>query len=139
MNNRSFKDVLIVDDDDHVRGLLCTSVAQRDMTCDHANDGVAALDFLRSCDYSVILLDLMMPLLDGAGVLAELQKWARPADSRPVILVITAFADNEAAPLPGDLVQAIIRKPLEVGDLTGLVAGCVAARRSHAATLGATC
>lgn len=126
------KDVLIVDDDDAIRNLLCAALAQAGLTCDDASHGVAALQKLKAVDYSVVLLDLMMPQLDGAGVLAELQSWQQPQDRKPVIVVITAFPDREQPALPGEMVQAIVRKPFDVGELTELVAGCVAARRAHA-------
>ena len=126
------KDVLIVDDDDTIRNLLCAALAKAGLSCDDAGHGVAALEKLKSTDYAVVLLDLMMPELDGTGVLQELQSWQQPQDRKPVIVVITAFPDRKQPALPGEMVQAIVRKPFDVTELTELVAGCVAARRAHA-------
>lgn len=127
------KDVLIVDDDDAIRNLLCAALAQAGLTCDDASHGVAALEKLKTTEYSVLLLDLMMPQLDGSGVLNELQSWQQPQERKPVIVVITAFPDRKQPALSGEMVQAIVRKPFDVTELTELVAGCVAARRTHAA------
>lgn len=126
------KDVLVVDDDDAIRTLLCSALTRAGLTCDDAAHGLDALEKLKSTGYSVVLLDLMMPKMDGPGVLQELQSWKQPEERKPVIVVITAFPDREQPPLPGEMVQAVVRKPFDVTELTELVAGCVAARRAHA-------
>jgi DNA-binding response OmpR family regulator len=131
MDQHGSRDVLIVDDDDEVRGLLCVALKAAGLACDHASHGLAALEHLRARDYAVVLLDLMMPQLDGVGVLRELQGWHRPELRRPVIVVMTGMSVYESPSLPGDVVQAIVRKPFHVADLTELMVGCVAARRAH--------
>jgi CheY-like chemotaxis protein len=130
MEMLKIKDVLVVDDDDATRDLICKALELIGLTCDHAGNGRAALDLLRIGDYPVVLLDMQMPILDGAGVLQELQEWRQPEHRKPVILIITGFPERESAPISGDVAQAIIRKPFEVDDLVGLVGGCVAARMS---------
>jgi two-component system, OmpR family, response regulator len=132
MKTRKAVNVLVVDDDDEVRTMVCAALTRADLSCDHASHGEAALEHLRDTDYAVVLLDLRMPTLDGAGVLREFQLWGRSNDRKPVILVVTAFADREAPLLPGDLVQAVIRKPFDLGELVAIVSGCVNARRGVA-------
>lgn len=131
MDQRGSKDVLIVDDDDEVRGLLCVALKAAGLACDHASHGLAALEHLRARDYAIVLLDLVMPQLDGVGVLRELQGWHQPELRRPVIVVMTGMSVHDSPSLPGDVVQAIVRKPLHVAELTELMVGCVAARRAH--------
>ncbi len=87
--------ILIVDDDPHIRALHERVVrsALPDADIVHAADGRAALEVMRRTAPALVLLDLMMPQLDGLGVLAAMQ-----ADERlrtvPVI-VLTAQALNE--------------------------------------------
>lgn len=131
MDQHGSRDVLIVDDDDEVRGLLCAALKAAGLACDHASHGLAALEHLRAHDYAIVLLDLMMPQLDGVGVLRELQLWQQPEQRRPVIVVMTGMSVIDSPALPGDYVQAIVRKPFHVSDLTELMVGCVAARRAH--------
>ena len=137
MDQHGSKDVLIVDDDDEVRGLLCAAFQAANLACDHASHGLAALEHLRARDYAVVLLDLVMPQLDGVGVLRELQSWHQPELRRPVIVVMTGMSVHESPMLPGDVVQAIVRKPFHVADLTELMVGCVAARRAHTTAMQA--
>jgi DNA-binding response OmpR family regulator len=131
MNIRNRKDVLIGDDDDGIRGLLAVALKHDGFACDDASDGDVAVRHLERNDYAVVLLDLMMPALDGAGVLQNMQENPTDPERRPVVLVMTAIPDPASQSLPGDSVQAIIRKPFDVTELTALVGGCVAAHRAH--------
>jgi DNA-binding response OmpR family regulator len=130
MEMRQKKDVLIVDDDDEVRVLICAALDQAGLSCDTADHGHAALERMRTMDYSVVLLDLVMPQLDGVQVLTELQSWHRVDFRKPVVLIMTAMSERDCPPIPGDVAQAIIRKPLDVSDLVALVTGCVSARQA---------
>jgi NarL family two-component system response regulator LiaR len=68
-----------------------------------AADGAAALDAIRALHPDVVLLDLLMPRVDGLGVLAALaEQAAGPGGSRaPAVLVLTSSPDDQ------HLVQAI--------------------------------
>jgi len=97
MTTTASKRVLIVDDDAVIRELLCAILRQRDLVVDEAADGQEALELLKENIYSVVLLDLLMPNVDGFGVLEGLT-------SSPVVLVITGravLAHNVGLPLAG--------------------------------------
>src|SRR5204863_768694 len=81
----SSKRVLIVDDDATIREMLVSVLRRRDLTVDVAGDGKEALDLLKEHRYSVVLLDLLMPNVDGFGVIDNLDS----AISTPLVLVIT--------------------------------------------------
>jgi two-component system, NarL family, response regulator LiaR len=66
-----------------------------------AADGVAALEAIRALRPDVVLLDLLMPGLDGLGVLAALNEEKFDARQRLAVLVLTSSADDQ------HLVQAI--------------------------------
>ncbi len=59
------RQVLIVDDDDDVRKLISTALAPYGLVVHVAADGEQALGCLRENTYAVILLDLLMPKVDG--------------------------------------------------------------------------
>lgn len=99
--------VLVVDDDDvfrHVlRGML-QGVAER---VSEAADGNAALALLRQTRPDVVLLDLRMPNLDGAGTLAELR--LDPALREIPVILLTSVdidADVRRATEPADALLA---------------------------------
>lgn len=114
--------ILIADDDASIRQLLSTIVRREKLTVDSAVDGEDAIQKLQEHDYSVILLDLMMPHVDGFGVIDYLRD--HPQATKPVVLVITAYADQKFKRVDPDVVAGVIRKPFEVAELGGLVRLC---------------
>jgi CheY-like chemotaxis protein len=133
MENHRKRDVLIVDDDTAIRTLLYRLIGRTGLECDVASDGGDALQQMEATTYAVVLLDLMMPRVDGAEFLKRLEKWQLIAARRPIVLLMTAFA-NEQLPIDGDSVHAVIRKPFDTSDVVKLVSGCVSQRRVHEAS-----
>lgn len=111
------KRVLIVDDDPAVRQILRVLLERDGVSADIAEDGERATGMLRERQYSVVLLDLMMPRLDGRGVIAFMNE--QHIDT-PVI-VISAVGDA-AEHLDPRLVRVVLQKPFEVRDLRQVVA-----------------
>jgi CheY-like chemotaxis protein len=104
--------VLIVEDDESIRGLLVTALRRETLLVDSADDGEDALHLTAIHDYAVIVLDLMMPRVDGFAFLEQFHGDARP--NVPVIFVVTAFDDLVFERIPADQAHAIIRKPFDV-------------------------
>jgi DNA-binding response OmpR family regulator len=115
--------VLVVDDDQSIRQLVCTIVEREGFEVDCAADGGEAIDLLEKNSYSVILLDLMMPRVDGFGVIGFLKD--HQGEAKPIVLVITAYADQKFKEVDPTVVAGVIRKPFEVADLGNLVRLCV--------------
>ncbi|HEX2060510.1 MAG TPA: response regulator [Thermoanaerobaculia bacterium] len=115
--------VLVADDDFSIRQLVCTIVRREGLEVDCAADGAEAIEKLREHDYAVILLDLMMPRVDGFGVIEHLRQ--HMPERKPVVLVITAYADQKFKEVDPMIVAGVIRKPFEVADLGNLVRLCV--------------
>jgi CheY-like chemotaxis protein len=103
--------VLVVDDDDHVHD-LARQVLGEHYQLDHAPDGVAAMEAVRRQRPDAILLDLMMPRLDGFGVIELLQR--NPDYGQIPIIVITAktLTVDEAALLQQNVSQVIQKQGL---------------------------
>ena len=115
--------VLVADDDRSIRHLVTTIVRRENFTVDPAADGLEAIELLKKHEYNVILLDLMMPRMDGFGVIEYLR--LHPPAFKPVILVISAYADQNFREVDSEVVAGVIRKPFEVADLGMLVRLCV--------------
>ncbi|OQX12505.1 MAG: DNA-binding response regulator [Desulfobulbaceae bacterium A2] len=77
--------VLLIEDDPLLSRSLAAALREEHYAVDCAADGLAGLDKARTSDYDAIILDIMLPRLDGWGVLARL----RPQVRTPV-LVLTA-------------------------------------------------
>ncbi|MCU1347945.1 MAG: two-component system response regulator [Acidobacteria bacterium] len=130
MTKTAVRDVLIVDDDESVRTMLNGALTRAGLACDTAADGLYALEHLSTSRYVVVLLDLAMPRLDGAGVLREIRSLGLPDADRPIVLMVTSSTDRESLHAVGDMAQMVIKKPFDLGHLRELVEDCVSARRT---------
>lgn len=66
--------VLIVEDSQPLADALARGLGAEGYACDHAADGERALAFLAGVDYDLVVLDLMLPGIDGLDVLRELRR-----------------------------------------------------------------
>lgn len=112
--------VLVVDDEPQVVWMLRFSLEAEGYQTFTAGDGRDALDQIRRNRPKVVLLDIMMPVMDGWSVLEELR--TLPAEERPRVVVVSARAsvrDREKAVELG--ADAFVSKPFNVDDLLGVV------------------
>lgn len=119
---RNERRLLVIDDDDAIRSLLFTIFRRRGYKVDTARNGVEALERLASCRYSLIVLDLMMPMMNGYELLGRLAQ--EPRSDRPVVLVLTA--GTEPRNLDPEVVAGTMRKPFDIQLLLDTVAACLA-------------
>lgn len=80
------KNILVVDDDDEIRELLEFDLQQSGYNIDTANNGVEGLEKALSNYYDLILLDVMMPKMNGFDVCKNIRK----AHNSVPILLLTA-------------------------------------------------
>jgi two-component system copper resistance phosphate regulon response regulator CusR len=78
--------ILVVEDSEPLRESLQVGLAREGFAVDAAADGEAGLDLARNNPYDVLVLDLLLPKLDGLSLLARL----REKPDRPHVLVLTA-------------------------------------------------
>ena len=107
---------LVADDDPSIRQLLCTIVRRERFDVDSVADGAEAIEKLQQHEYDIILLDLMMPRVDGFDVIDYLKE--NPPTTKPVVLVITAYADQKFKEVDASVVAEVVPKPFEIAELT---------------------
>src|SRR6266498_2171378 len=125
------RDVLIVDDDVSIRNLLGHALRRAGILCTLAADGLEAAHRIHEAEYAIVLLDLMMPRVDGFGFLEYLREWEESYGARPVVLLMTAAAEEKEFTAAGDVVQAVIPKPSDIGEVAEICQQCVAVRREY--------
>lgn len=118
--------VLVVDDDDGVRSLVRAVLRRHGHDVDTARDGAEALDKIREEQYSLILLDLMMPKVDGLEVLEKVSE--NHIESDALIVVMTAADDSLISQLDRRLVHGLIRKPFDIEELAEIVTESIESR-----------
>lgn len=86
--------ILVVDDEELNRILLSANLQQSGYSVETAEDGQQALDLLRAQPFDAVLLDLVMPRMDGYQVLAEMKRDA--ALRRTPVIVISSTDEMES-------------------------------------------
>jgi CheY-like chemotaxis protein len=118
--------VLVVDDHAANRELARLILAGIGAEISEAADGEEAAQLAAEWPYDVILMDLRMPRLDGAGALRRIRQSPGPNDATP-ILAFTADAGTEgAANLAALGFEEVVAKPLDPGALISAVARATA-------------
>ncbi|MCH5203390.1 MAG: response regulator transcription factor [Oscillospiraceae bacterium] len=67
--------ILVVDDEEHIREVLKEYAEFEGHEVDEASDGMQAIEMARSNDYDIIVMDIMMPRLDGYSACKEIRKY----------------------------------------------------------------
>jgi two-component system cell cycle response regulator DivK len=87
-----------------------------------SEDGVEALELIASRKFSVVILDLRLPRLDGFGVIDELRRVA--PDMLRKIVVVTGIDDEGVERIAVDEIGAILRKPIDLQEFQRVMALC---------------
>lgn len=108
------KRVLVVDDDPAIRLLVERVLSKNGFEADTATDGAEALAKLEEHHFDLLILDLMMPRVNGFDVVEQL---VQAGEKAPKILVMTAASPAVLRDFPRDRVEKIISKPFELQTL----------------------
>ncbi len=101
--------VLVVDDQDAIRDTLQIALDDEGFSVECASNGREALEILERWTPCVILLDLMMPVMDGWAFCAEQQ---RTGDHTPIVLLSAAGRLDEQRIALG--AAAVLSKPFDI-------------------------
>jgi two-component system cell cycle response regulator len=112
--DRSKEHVLVVDDDQRVAEVLGELLSALDFPCDESLSGSAALKKLEVKDYSVVLVDMKMPEMDGFEVIRR----AREEHPDLNIIAMTGYADEyRYVDIINSGANDFIKKPIDTGEL----------------------
>jgi two-component system alkaline phosphatase synthesis response regulator PhoP len=110
--------ILVVEDDDAIRRGLADALSYTGYTVHDAPDGAAGLELILGTDADLVLLDIMMPKMDGLEVLSRLRR-AKPA--QPVIFLTARGEEYDR--IKGLKLGAddYIVKPFSIDELTARI------------------
>ncbi|HEX2059190.1 MAG TPA: response regulator transcription factor [Thermoanaerobaculia bacterium] len=111
--------ILVVDDEPAIRALVAKIVERAGYPVDTARDGAEAIEMLEQTQYAVIVLDLMMPNVDGYGLIRYIKQ---RGGKRPAVIVVSAGDSAALRQLDGAMVHSIVRKPFDIDVLGDLIA-----------------
>ena len=122
--------VLVVDDNEMNRDMLVRRMRPMGYVVDVACDGGQALEILKSRAFDLVLLDIMMPVMDGYEVLKEM-KADQQLKTIPVIM-ITAIDDASSAARCIDMgAEDYLTKPFDPTLLRARVSACLERKHLH--------
>lgn len=111
---------LVVDDDAGIRILVSRILSRRGFVVDAVRDGAEAIEKLAEHDYALVTLDLMMPRIDGFGVMKYLTRYQPEILSK--VIVMTAFGSKAMEQIDSPEVR-FIEKPFDIEKLLAEAAG----------------
>ncbi len=118
---------LVIDDDPGLQGLFLTLLGRSGFSVDSALNGRQAHEYIRRASYSVILLDLMMPDVNGFELLERLERDSPSLLSR--VVVMTGAAQRAIEPLEDRRIWSLVRKPFDIDQLLAITIACAQQKR----------
>jgi CheY-like chemotaxis protein len=113
--------ILVVEDNQDIRHILTTILERAKYIVNNADIATQALAMIQTTSFDLILLDLMMPGMDGNGFLRMM------ASYKPEVPIIIVTASPQYLTKPhSPQIKAIITKPFQSKELLQVVEGCLA-------------
>ena len=114
--------ILLAEDDETIHRMLANFLELRGCTVDSAYDGAAAIEALGRRPYDCVVLDMMMPVVDGTAVLAFIARTIPQLLAKTIIISAYPSLANEAQRMR---VRAVLQKPFEMEELGAVVDAAV--------------
>jgi two-component system, OmpR family, response regulator len=108
---------LIVEDDPAIRKLVEKLLLRRGIEIDTVHDGKEAIEKIRHGGYSVLVLDLMLPEVNGYEIIDFVKK----NEINLPIAVVSAVSHQALTKLDLDVVKLVISKPFDVDEFTAAI------------------
>jgi DNA-binding response OmpR family regulator len=119
---------LVVEDDPAIRRLVEKLLRRSSVEIDAAPDGRTAIEKLREAKYSVVVLDLMVPEVNGF----ELIEFLKRENLQIPVAVVSAVSQQALTRLDLDIVKLVISKPFDVDEFTKAILTLCAEAENHA-------
>ena len=129
----SKKKILVVDDEKLIVKGIRFSLEQDDMEVDCAYDGEEALQYAKNCEYDLVLLDVMLPGIDGMELLRRMRADAALSDI-PVVMATAKGAEYDKIQSLDLGADDYLVKPFGVMEMVSRVKAVL--RRCHPADTG---
>ncbi|MGE3263022.1 MAG: response regulator [Bacteriovoracia bacterium] len=111
--------ILVVEDDAGIRESLLELFESEGYEVFLAENGLRGIEMMRDVRPFLVLLDLMMPVMDGSAFLADLEKSTdKKVAATPVVLLTAAGAKNTS----GCKVNEVLTKPIDIEALLSVAA-----------------
>ena len=110
-------DILIIEDDTHINNLIAEALGKQGYSCCQAFSGTEGLLHARTAQFSIVIMDLMLPGINGEELLPKLKELL-PA---PVIVISAKDSLDSKIELLGAGAEDYLTKPFEIPELVARV------------------
>ena len=111
---------LVADDDAATRYLLGSVLQRHQISFDEASNGADAVRLLKSNEYTFLFVDLLMPRVDGWGVIDYLR--SRRPRQIPRTFIVTGVQNQKLSTADQDIVSGLLFKPIDITEVERLLA-----------------
>jgi DNA-binding response OmpR family regulator len=106
--------ILVIEDEAKLGQFLGDGLAEAGHSCDHCTDGARGFEAAIGSEYDLIILDLMLPSMNGFEILSNL----RQARNQTPVLVLSALGDSDKVIQALDLgAMDYMRKPFDFDEM----------------------
>lgn len=109
-------DILIVEDDEAIANLICMNLGAEGYRCICAHDGMQGADYIEQEEFDLVLLDIMLPEVDGY----ELLDYIRPTGTPVIFLTAKGSIEDKVRGLKAGA-DDYLTKPFQIGELLARV------------------
>ncbi len=110
--------ILLIEDEIKLAGFVASALRQAGQLCEHFTDGSQGLEAAMIGEYDLIILDLMLPTLDGFEVMRNMRNFK----SKTPVIILSALSDTEQIIKGLDLAAIdYIKKPFDLNELLARV------------------
>lgn len=110
-------DILIIEDDSNINNMICEFLGKNGFSCTQAFSGTEGLLHTKMKEYSLILLDLMLPGIDGAQVTKQIREFSKT----PIIIISAKDELDSKVDLLTLGADDYLTKPFETAELLARV------------------
>ena len=112
--------ILVVDDDREIARAIEKLFLLEGFKVKLAFDGMEALEAINSCDIQLIIMDVMMPKMDGYEAIKQIRKTVKGRNTPIIALTAKAMSDDRDKCLSAGA-NDYLTKPVEAGRLLSMV------------------
>lgn len=109
-------DILIVEDDEAIANLICMNLGAEGYHCICAHDGMQGADYIEQKEFDLVLLDIMLPEVDGY----ELLEYIKPTGTPVIFLTAKGSLNDKVRGLKAGA-DDYLAKPFQIGELLARV------------------
>ncbi len=121
--------ILLVEDEEMLNSITAKYLRAENMTVDTCFNGQQALDYISTSSYDVIVMDIMMPVLDGMDALTQLRN---DGCNTPVVLLTAKDSLQDKVQGLNTGADDYLVKPFELEELTARIYALARRSASHA-------